>query len=189
MVKPPRKFNLWILVYGITSALQVFRGDVMDEIVFLGATALLILVALLNYNVPAGRRFHRYAVIARYASLVLIVLLTLLPRHSTWVLLVLLVLLPLMLIAAWVGTYESIQPQTKRIRRTRWLWTIWAVMFCLWEFLANILGQLAHNLELYPTISILLDPQLDHYIGRLVFVSLWIWAGYTLLFRLREPKE
>ena len=189
MVKPPRKFSLWILVFAITSALQVFRGDRLDEIVFISGTGILILAALSNYNVPAGKRFHRYTQISRYFALVLVVLLTLLPRHSVWALAVLIAILPLMLTAAWVGTYSASAPRSKRIQRTRIIWVVWAVIFCLWEFLANILGQLANNLQLFPTISFLLNPLLDHLIGRIVFVAVWLWAGYTLLFRLREPRQ
>jgi len=188
MATPKPRFSLWVAVFAITSALQIFRGAALDEVFFIGGTGVLAAATWFAREAPAGRRFEKMANIARHIALFLILVLAIVPRHSIAMLAVLVGMLPFLLLAAWIGPYGVAHEKSKRISYTRHLWTAWAVIFCVWEFAANILGQLVGNLTSYPTISILLDPLIDTKIGKLVFVSLWIWAGYVLLFRLREKK-
>lgn len=189
MGNPKPRFSLWVAVFAITSALQVFRGAALDEAFFFSGTAALVAATWLTKEYPAGKRFEKMARFARHIALFIIVVLSVLPRHSIAMLVVLLVMLPFLLVAAWIGPYHPAKEPSKRINYTRHLWTAWAVIFCVWEFAANILGQLVGNLTSFPTISILLDPFIDTRVGKLVFVSLWVWAGYVLLFRLREKKS
>jgi hypothetical protein len=61
------------------------------------------------------------------------------------------------------------------------MWILWAVSTCLWEFAANILGQLEGGKYTYPTISVLVDPMLDGPIGKAGFVVAWFLIGYGLI--------
>jgi hypothetical protein len=50
-----------------------------------------------------------------------------------------------------------------------------------WEFTANILGQFAGSLHIYPTLSVLIDPLLDTKYGQAAFVILWLALGIGFL--------
>jgi hypothetical protein len=55
-------------------------------------------------------------------------------------------------------------------------------VLCVWEATAFILSVTTPNgIENFPTISVLLDPFVENLWGRVVFVGLWLAAGYGLL--------
>ncbi|MEU3452987.1 hypothetical protein ABZ671_05200 [Micromonospora sp. NPDC006766] len=58
-------------------------------------------------------------------------------------------------------------------------WLGLGVLFCLWELGALLSG----NDEAHPTFSILTDPLLDTYLGRVVGYLLWLGTGAWLVTR------
>lgn len=67
------------------------------------------------------------------------------------------------------------------------IWAAASVGILLWEFAANILGQLDKNLYSFPTISVLVDPLLDNLVGQAIFVALWLAAGIGFLRLWKKP--
>jgi len=61
------------------------------------------------------------------------------------------------------------------------VWRVLCLILCVWEFGANILGQLNNSLTSHPTISVLIDPFMDNTVGQTVFVVLWLFLGVGLL--------
>ena len=109
------------------------------------------------------------------------------PRHSIPNLVLLLAIIP---IGAVLLLYvdDLVQPRpTIQVRRSRWLWGSWAVVFALIELVAYIGSKLTNDLVQFPTISVLLDPILETPIGRAVFVAGWLAAG-VYLFGVRRSR-
>jgi hypothetical protein len=85
------------------------------------------------------------------------------------------------LLLAWGDHTEYKAKASPRIRRARLMWIIWAVSMCLWEYAANVLGQLSDGKNQFPTISVLVDPILDGPIGKAGFALAWLAVGYGLI--------
>lgn len=73
-------------------------------------------------------------------------------------------------------------PNRNALRRTAALWAVLAVLVCLWELAAFLLGGSSPVAELaHPTISSLIEPFVASTWGRPVFVVLWVAGGLVLL--------
>jgi len=173
--------SLWVAAFGLCSALQVFRGSLVDEAIFITSTILILLstTALRTVSFPA-ERFNRVRYL-EWAGVVLLLSLGLIPRHSALSAFMLLVALVVVIPLAWGETPASTAILAKRESNARLLWSSWAVVVCLWEFAANILGQLNETHTEFPTISLLLDPVLNSVIGKAGFVVAWLMVGFGLL--------
>ena len=96
-------------------------------------------------------------------------------------LVVVLVIAPMLVALLW-GTHRGPRGEaTDRVKRSRLLWVIWAVITAIWEFAANVLGQLDGRHDSFPTISALLDPMLNNIFGKAGFVVVWILLGIGLI--------
>ena len=179
--------SLWVVAFALTAGLQIFRGSLGDTTIFALGTALILLAGF----VPTSWDFPTHRLISnRTLSICFVVLgigLTFMPKHSVPMATVLLMVVPLVLTLAW-GTHRG--PKAKApsaIKRARLIWVSWAVLTCIWEFTANILGQLHDTHTAYPTISILIVPILDSVLGQAVFVTVWIVIGLSLIRVGRRP--
>lgn len=70
-------------------------------------------------------------------------------------------------------------PAGGRPRRAGLLWAGLGVAACLWEVVAMLWG----NDEQHPTLSLLLDPVLDTYPGRVLGYVAWLSVGRWLVTR------
>jgi hypothetical protein len=179
--------NLWFWLFLITTAFQVFRGSFVDTLIFGAGTLMVFLSAanLLNHVQLEKPHVNKYAI---YTTVLVIVLaLSLVPRHTPLQAVIVLAILPLALRFAW---YSDTGPKDRadvRIARARTAWAAGAVGLLLWEFAANILGQFDNSLQSFPTLSVLIDPLLDDLIGQTVFVVLWLIVGIGFLRLWRKP--
>ena len=173
--------SLWVATFGLTAALQIFRGSIGDTIIFVGGTLLILLSTTLlrRTSFPSERLVSTKAL--EWAGLVLLACLAFTPRHSFFDLGIFVLILPLVVTLAWGKSAYPAAPPSARIRRTRNLWITWAVCLALWEFAANILGQVFKDPADFPTISVLIDPLLKHDLGQAGFVAVWLSVGYFLL--------
>lgn len=173
--------SLWVAAFFLTALLQVFRGAIGDTTIFVTGTVTLFLsgTALRNLDFPAAR-FSKSKPLF-YTTAALMVVLTAIPRHTPLMMVLFFALLPPLLLLAWGDHTVYKSKATPRIRRARLMWIVWAVSMCLWEFSANILGQLEGGKYVYPTISVLVDPMLDGPIGKAGFVVAWLLIGYGLI--------
>ena len=84
----------------------------------------------------------------------------------------------------WAGPGAETEPLP---RAGAWVWAGWAVLVALWE-LAALLGQpnLLTGSSSRPTISVLLDPALATYPGRVALFGAWLAAGWWLCRRAAQ---
>jgi hypothetical protein len=116
-----------------------------------------------------------------------VVALALVPRHTPLQAIIVLAILPLALRFAWYSDRGPKDKPDERMKRSRMAWAAGGVGLMLWEFAANIFGQLDGSLHSFPTISVLIDPILDNIFGQAVFVVLWLLIGVTFLKIWKKP--
>lgn len=179
--------NLWFWLFVTTTAFQIFRGSIVDTIIFGLGTVMVFMSAanLLNHVHLSKPHAHKYAIYT--AVFVIVVALSIVPRHSEVHAIGVLAVLPLALRFAW---YSDRGPKDKpdlRITLASRTWAAASVGILIWEFAANILGQLDHSLHSFPTISVLVDPLLDDLAGQAIFVVLWLAVGIGFLKLWKKP--
>jgi hypothetical protein len=79
----------------------------------------------------------------------------------------------------WWGARRGTDRWVYAGRSTILLWTGLGLLFCAWELVALFTG----NDVAHPTLSILADPLLDTYPGRVVGYLLWLATGAWLVNR------
>ena len=175
------RISLWVVAYVLCSSLQIFRGSVGDTAVFLSGTSLILAstTVLEKYEFPSRRIVAKNQL--EWAGLVLLISLAFTPRHSAFTFGLFVLLLPIVISLAWGEKAFPKVNLNKRDRNTRLMWSAWAIAVCLWEFAANILGQLSTDPNNFPTISVLVDPLLKNELGQAGFVAVWLSVGYGLL--------
>ena len=178
-VKP--QISLWLIVFGLTAGLQIFRGSTDDTIFFVFSTLAVLLsgTALIRFDFLSTKHVSDNAL--KWAALALAIGLTVLPRHTQAGLVLFLCLLPASLLMVWGNHRGPKGKPSQRVLRSRLAWIIWAVVTCVWEFAANILGQVLKDPHGYPTISLLIDPLMDQIIGQAGYVVVWVAVGYGLI--------
>jgi hypothetical protein len=120
-------------------------------------------------------------------------LLALTPRHGVVDGIVLVGLGIAVLVGGWPGLQgardrrgegRAAEPPARAIRRTAILWAAVAVATCLWELTSFVLARvLPEQKAQHPAISDLLDPALDQFWFRALFVVGWMALGLALLSR------
>lgn len=174
---------LWICVLVIMAGFQTWRGAYVDGILFFALVAMLVLDRLTSGQIVILKRpIVAPKVVTLAITGVLGVVLVLAPRHS-WIDLVAFIAIGVtVLIVAWEPAPERVKRPKKAMLRSMWFWSMAAVALCLWEATAFVLSVTVPNgNEYFPTISVLLDPFVESMGGRIVFVGLWLAAGYGLL--------
>ena len=179
--------NLWFWLFLVTTLFQVFRGSIVDTIIFGLGTVMVFMSAanMLNHIRLTKPHVNKYAI---YTSVfVIVVALSIVPRHSELHAIFVLAVLPLALRFAWYSDRGPKDRADARIKRARMTWAAASVGILLWEFAANIFGQFDHSLHSFPTISVLVDPLLDNLVGQAIFVILWLTVGIGFLKLWKKP--
>ena len=174
---------LWICVLAIMAGFQTWRGAYVDGVLFFALAAMLIIDRLTGGRIILLKQplvAPKIVILAITGVLGLVLVLA--PRHS-WIDLVAMVAIGVtVLIVAWEPTPERQQRSHVSLLRSIWLWSVAAVALCVWEATAFVLSVTVPNGdEMFPTISVLLDPFVENIWGRIVFVGLWLAAGLGLL--------
>ena len=174
---------LWIGVLGIMAGFQTWRGAYVDGILFFALVAMLIIDRLTGGRIVIMKKpIVAPKILTIAITGVLGVVLVLAPRHSWVDLAVFIAIGVTVLLVAWEPAPDREQRPQKALLRSMWMWSMLAVAICLWEATAFVLSvTMPGGNENFPTISVLLDPFVENVWGRLVFVGLWLAAGYGLL--------
>jgi len=184
----------WIAIVALTAAVQFVRAAPIDGAVF-GIVAVALLADALGLVPRVGpiARPGRLPVLAGAVAACLLLALT--PRHGIVDGIVLAGLGIVVIVASWSGVrapersaqQRAEQPAARSavaIRRTAVLWAAVAVATCLWELTSFVLGRvLPEQKGQHPAISDLLDPALDQFWFRALFVVGWTALGLALLSR------
>ena len=180
----------WIAILAITAVVQFVRAAPIDGVVF-GVVAAALLADAIGL-IPA------FGAIARPGTLPVLVgalsatlLLALTPRHGVVDGIVLVGIGIVAIPVVWAGLRPG--PQRARgprpgdaaaVRRTAILWAAVAVATCAWELTSFVLGRvLPAQKAQHPAISDLIDPALDQFWFRALFVLGWVALGVALLGR------
>jgi len=184
----------WFLILVLIAAVQVIRGQPFDAVLF-GVGAVAIAVDALA-GLPAratAPALPLTAVIVVAAALAVVLVLA--PRHGVIegiaVAVVGLVAVPL----AWLRRPgEAPRPEDSaavrrlRVRRAAVGWAFVVVLACLAELYSFLVGRVTPaSQDPPPAISALLDPALEGWPGRILFVVGWLALGGLLLKLWRRP--
>jgi hypothetical protein len=170
----------WVAIPLIIAGVQVVRGEAFDAILF--AVVAVLLALDLTGVLPEVPAIPLPLAPALAAGAVVTGALTLAPRHGLLAGVTLTVVGIAGALVAWTPTRAGGATAGARLRRGAMLWAGVAVALCLWELSSFLLGRDTEAAKLaHPAVSDLLDPVLDGWPGRLVFVVLWVAAGIGLL--------
>jgi hypothetical protein len=183
----------WIFVLAAIGGFQFFRGELVDGLVFTIIAAALIADAFALLRWVEKRRWSVNRWFVAVAAVCAGVVMIFTPRHGLADLLLFAVIGLLALSYAWpnpsgAATTER-RPHVSGVpfRRSASLWAIVGIAACLWELTVYLLGNLLPGGRAsHPALSDVLDPLVDGWAGRIVFVGLWIVGGIALLRRAAE---
>lgn len=174
-------------MFVIIVSFQVFRGSAGDALIFAIFAALTILSqhGKPEQFLPTIPKVHRKQVIIGVATLA--VLMTAIPRHTAAYGLMFVAIGAYVVATNWYADSGKKERRNLPVARATVIWRTYGIALCVWELAANILGQLNNTLSEFPTISVLVDPMLDHPLGKAGFVLLWLMSGvgFMRLWRVR----
>lgn len=184
---------LWLLTLAIMAGFQWWRGARVDGVLFT-AVVIILVIDLLNGS-PAEPQLRRLilprGVVVACATIVGITL-TFTPRNSWFDLIAVIIAGAGVMLLTWTPpTNRELRPD-HAVRRSATLWAIMALTLCVWEALALVFSatsalEATIALQAFPTVSVLLDPFLESWIGHVFFVACWLLAGLGLLRLQRQP--
>lgn len=190
----------WIAIVTLTAVVQFIRAAPIDGMVFAVVAVALLADALgMLPRIRPLARPGRLPVLA--AALAACLLLVFTPRHGVVDGIVLVGLGLAVIVGGWPGlraAHDAGRPNegpegrtgdrpgtpVAAIRRTAILWAAVAIATCLWELTSFVLGRvLPEQKAQHPAISDLLDPALDQFWFRALFVVGWVALGLALVSR------
>lgn len=185
MLKVLRGFNPWVVVAVATAAFHIWRGSGVDAVIFVFTAAVILsqVLGLTKVGFKYQRKLNPWPIGIAIASVGLMLFFSPRPSVSTAVILVAVFLLMIPFIF-----YKDLvqQPQiTLQVKRSRLLWSLWALSFSLVELFAFAASRTNGGDDSYPTISLLLDEPLNQPVFRAAFVSAWLLMG-IFLFGIRR---
>lgn len=193
--------SLWQLGFIVNAGFQLWRGAVVDAVVFTSAAVLMgaspLLLRSPGHPLP---RLPRRATGPVLAVLTIYFCLTPLQQQPNRV--VIAAIGPLALWQAWTlptgKDSRSVRDKSENavqrarnlsaLRRSRVAWSAWFIALCGWEALAYALSRAAKDELANPTATVLIEPSLQSGVGRGVFALMWVGWGLAWLFtgRLNE---
>lgn len=172
---------LWIGVLAIMSTFQLWRGALVDGILFAAIVVMLIVDRATGGRLVVIRRAAdapRFVVIGVAAVIGTVLIIA--PRHSTIDAVAMGVAGALAVVLAWNPAGTRPERPASAYQRSAVIWSLLAVALCLWEAGAYVASVTVSERD-FPTISVLLDPFVDLPVGRIVFTVLWILGGLALV--------
>lgn len=174
---------LWIAVLATMAGFQTWRGAYVDGVLFFALSAVLVVDRLTGGRVqllrrpPTAPRWVLFAIVGTLGALLVAA-----PRHGPVSFLVVSAVGVVVFVLAWGPTVARPARPARAIRRSVIVWSIIGVGLCLWEALAFILSVTAPQGSFgFPTVSVLLDPAVEHWASRAVLVAAWLLGGLALL--------
>jgi hypothetical protein len=194
----------WTLILVVTGLFQFFRGAPVDGVFFLGI-AVLLLADAVGWLPRVGLPRPRAAWLLT-AAIPLGIALVLAPRHGAVEGIIMAGIGVSTLLLGWgprdkpgapsdtdkthtngpntsrTFVEDTTSPMSPAIRRAAILWSVIAVICCLWEVTSFLLGLPSPEAAIeHPSISDLFDPVINTIQGRIAFTALWLLVGVALL--------
>ena len=178
----------WVAILILTGGFQIYRGAPVDGGVFLAMAVALILDLSGVLPAPRNREWRpsRVILICVLGAAALVLALT--PRHGIGDGIAIAVSGILVFLVAWPQQEEpgADTGWSPRMRRAATLWACVGIAVCLWELAMYFLGTYVDR-HAFPALSDLLNPLLDHPIGRILFAAAWLVGGVALMRRGQKP--
>lgn len=174
---------MWTVVLGIMAAFQLWRGAWVDGTLFTLLTLLLIVDTATHRRIKLVKR---PIVAPRWVTLTVVVaigiVLIVAPRHGIVDLVAMILIGVTAILLAWSPATARPEHPHRAYVTSSVIWSILGVALCLWEALMFVLSTfLPGGTDVYPTVSVLLDPFLEWWPGKIIFIGLWLFVGLTLL--------
>jgi hypothetical protein len=179
----------WIAILLIIGVVQLIRDAPVDSVIF-GVVAVLIALDAVGV-LPALPAVSPPFVALAAGGLVAAVLLVLAPRHGLLAGILVSAVGVAAVTIAWSrpavkSSAAAPRASDRRVLRGAVLWASVTVILCLWELSSFLLGRFTVDTKLaHPAVSDLLDPAIDSWPGRVVFVAVWaaamlgfVWIGH-----------
>lgn len=171
----------WAVIFALTTIFQIYRGTLSDVLIFGLITSLLLMQGVKRiekFTLP-----FRFTLTQRTIFFVVAsgLFLYVTPRHSAFMAFWFLASAPL--VAAVAVSHDEPQnaPEHASARRAEIMWSIWALLMALAEFLAYLLSRIHNNEKAFPTISVLIQPEFNGGAMKALFIALWLPTGIWLL--------
>jgi len=175
--------TLWTIVLAIMSAFQLWRGAYVDGVLFSILTILLVVDTITGRRIKLLRSpvvAPRWVITLVIGALALVLMIA--PRHGMVDLITMVVVGVAVFILGWAPARPRTPLPAKAYRRSAITWAVLGVALCVWEALMFILATVMPHREFeFPTVSVLLDPFLEWWPGKVIFIGLWLVAGLALL--------
>jgi hypothetical protein len=181
----------WIAILVIIGTVQLIRDAPVDAVIF-GVVALLITLDAVGVLPRLSPARVPFAALVGGGALVA-VLLVLAPRHGLLAGIVVSVVGIAAVAIAWSRAAPETRAGDRRVLRGAVLWASVTVALCLWELSSFLLGRYTADSKIaHPALSDLVDPAVDAWPGRILFVAVWVavmvgfvWVGHG---RTRRPS-
>lgn len=176
------RLSPWAILFAVITAWHIWRDALADGVIFGLATAVLVTE---SFRPRLLGTTHRIAVRGAVGLLVgscLTAFFTVAPRYSPAVKTVVILCGIVAFRMAWFHMHQRPRPAlTPRQRTSIHLWLGAATFLLLVEFGAYVGAVVSGSDADYPTITVLLDPVIDHWWGRALFASAWLLGGWALV--------
>lgn len=187
----PASATLWLLVFGVMSAFQFWRGATIDGVVFAAITVGLVIERGVRMRraawippAPASTappRTPRLTIVVG-AAIAAGLVIALGPRTGPVSILVVTALGVAAVALVWRREPEPSPRTPQAHRRSRRVWATIAVALCVWEAAAYVLSvSVPQGWIGFPTVSLLLEPAVDNGWTRAVLIAAWLSAGVWLV--------
>jgi hypothetical protein len=175
-----KKISPWTAIFLITFLFQLYRRELVDSIIFGAATLIMLLqpvLKLTTHSFPLLRLRKRYL---WGATMSLALLAGAIPRHHGLLAALFIALAGVLFLSLWGVSEHQVKFERVQIRSSI-VWAAIALIISLWELTALVLARLSGNDLKYPTISVVVIPNIDTFATRLEFAAGWIFIGFIVV--------
>jgi hypothetical protein len=172
-VRKPAELPIWVFLFGGTAIFQFWRKSPVDGWIFI--LFILVLFAPTKQKTNLRRGGGAYL-------LLICALLTVVKIHTPPATVLSFALVPLIFLNSSPPTKQK--SWSHALSRSGRLWTTIGLLTCIWELTNYFSGYFLHNDPAFPTISMLVDPALHQWLGKVTFAYLLVISGRTLLTRI-----
>jgi hypothetical protein len=174
------RLSPWTGIFAITFLFQLFREELVDALIFGGATIVMVLQPLFHLKKSAFPLLNIEKRVLWGMGFFFILLASFLPRKSTLLGIFFVILGVALFLEMWGISEHKYKKDLLHIKSSV-VWGIVALATSLIELSALVMARATGEDARYATISELVVPQLDTQFNRFIFGLVWIFIGYLVV--------
>lgn len=173
-----KKITPWFYLMATVSIWHIWRGALGDAVIF-GIPAIILLLDSLGFHpIKLTKRIYFKTEFVLVGAILIWAILSFTPRYNSLVSFIFVLLIFISFISIWSFDLGRRPKSNQAQKRATVVWITLIVLLCLVEFSAYVAATFNGGDDLnYPTITVVLDPVLNHTPQRMVLVALWIALG------------